>query len=247
VEEDFIISENMISDIPERNEAFRKMDGREPLWIECSDANLHDGLFLADGTYLDIIGGDGFVREDGSWVGWKECEIPEDLIADTLDFKAVLFRVNSIMVQDGTTYAGSFHRGEQIDLPFTLTRNNDFIRLTGAAAGETWKAEAALKMGKIDLRGSVLVAGPPSWGEFWITWDETLADDGMITDWQLYRSDELAEENAVEGVRYDEETELLTFDILCARTESTDGLALVPVLADETVDLDHAISLAVEP
>ena len=247
VEEDFIIAENLMSVIPERNEAFRRMDGREPLWLECSDANLHDGLFLADGTYLDIIGGDGFVRDDGSWVGWKECEIPEDLIADTLDFKAVLFRVTSVYVQDGTTYACSSQRGEQTDLPITLTRNNVFIRLTGAAAGETWKAEAALKMGKIDLRGSVLVACPPSWGEFWSTWDETLADDGMIMDWQLYRSGELADENAVEGIWYDEEAGLLVFDLLSARTDSTDSLALVPVLADETVDLDHAISLVVEP
>ena len=71
--------------------------------------------------------------------------------------------------------------------------------------------------------------------------------DGMIMDWQLYRSGELADENAVEGIWYDEEAGLLVFDLLSARTDSTDGLALVPVLADETVDLDHAISLTVEP
>ena len=242
VEENFIAAENMMSDIPERNAALQQMDGSQPIWLECRDANLHDGLFLADGTYLDIIGGDGIVQEDGSWIGWKECEIPEERIADTLEFKAVLYRVSSVLYQKGTTYATSYEQGESTDLPFTLTRNKNFIGLSGTSSGENWQAEASLLMGQIDLRGSIFVTCPESWIAYWNSWDDVSAEDGMITDWHLYRGSELINDCGVEAIWCNEENQLV-FEVVFPRMGSRQGLTLVPVYADETKDPDHAIPL----
>ena len=71
VEENMIVSQTMISDEPERQQAILQLDGQSQRWIESTEKGLHDGLSLADGTYLDIIGGDNIVQEDGSVIGWK--------------------------------------------------------------------------------------------------------------------------------------------------------------------------------
>ncbi len=52
------------------------LDGDTPRWVSLHDASIHDGLFLMDGTYLDIVGGDDVRQADGSYLGWKECEVP---------------------------------------------------------------------------------------------------------------------------------------------------------------------------
>ena len=45
-----------------------------------------DGLELEDGSYADIIAGGSVQREDGSIIGWKECIVPEDSLADSQTF-----------------------------------------------------------------------------------------------------------------------------------------------------------------
>ena len=45
-----------------------------------------DGLELEDGSYADIIAGGSVQQEDGSIIGWKECIVPEDALADNQTF-----------------------------------------------------------------------------------------------------------------------------------------------------------------
>ena len=102
-EENMVAAQTMISDIPERQQAILQLDGSGQRWIAAMDIGLLDGLSLADGTYLDIIGGDNIIQPDGSVIGWKECEVPEDCLSDLLNVQARLGRSRSIMYQDGTT------------------------------------------------------------------------------------------------------------------------------------------------
>ena len=105
--ENFICAEQWENDDPELQKANAWLDGKAQHWAEMEVIGIHDGLFLADGTYLEIIGGDNVLQADGSVIGWKECVIPQHLAADELTFKAILFRSNTIQWQDGTTYRAS--------------------------------------------------------------------------------------------------------------------------------------------
>ena len=244
VEENMIVSQTMISDEPERQQAILQLDGQSQRWIESTEKGLHDGLSLADGTYLDIIGGDNIVQEDGSVIGWKECEIPDDRLEETLTFQAKLYRIHSIMFQDGTTYRQSTERGENTFFEFTLNQNTDLTRLKGSISGPNYTAMAELTAGHIDLRGKITITCPDAWIQVWKTWENPDHID-MIEDWYLYVNGEVISENGVQGVGISGENQLV-YEVLFDAMNDLTGISLVPVYQNQQPHMEEAITLGIE-
>ena len=244
VEENMIVSQTMISDEPERQQAILQLDGQSQRWIESTEKGLHDGLSLADGTYLDIIGGDNIVQEDGSVIGWKECEIPDDRLEETLTFQAKLYRIHSIMFQDGTTYRQSTERGENTFFEFTLNQNTDLTRLKGSISGSNYTAMAELTAGHIDLHGKITITCPDAWIQVWKTWENPDHID-MIEDWYLYVNGEIISENGVQGVGISGENQLV-YEVLFDAMNDLTGISLVPVYQNQQPHMEEAITLEIE-
>lgn len=226
-EPDMIAAKTMISDIPERQQAIQQLDGQGQRWIATMDIGLHDGLSLADGTYLDIIGGDNIVQPDGSVIGWKECEIPEDCLRDTLTFQAKLYRIRSIMYQDGDTYREAAEQGESTTFAFTLKQNHDLTCLRGIGKGRDYTASAELAAGQIDLRGKITVICPASWIQAWKAWENPDNLD-IIGGWALCRDGVVIDEDGVQSIALDGENQLV-FEVLYDSVDDLNDLTLAPV------------------
>ena len=244
VEENMIAAQTMMSDVPERQQAILKLDGQSQRWMETAEKGLHDGLSLADGTYLDIIGGDNIIQEDGSVIGWKECEIPEDCLKETLTFQARLYRIHSIMFQDRTTYRQSTEKGETTCFEFTLQQKKDLTQLKGSGSGSDYQAVAELTAGHIDLRGNITVTCPETWIQVWNTWENPDHID-MIDDWYLYANGQVISEGGMQGVGANGENQLV-FDVLFRVPDDLTNLALVPVYQDRQPHTEEAIYLISE-
>ena len=244
VEENMIAAQTMMSDVPERQQAILKLDGQSQRWMETTEKGLHDGLSLADGTYLDIIGGDNIIQDDGSVIGWKECEIPEDCLKETLTFQARLYRIHSIMFQDRTTYRQSTEKGETTCFEFTLQQKKDLTQLKGSGSGSDYQAVAELTAGHIDLRGKITVTCPETWIQVWNTWENPDHID-MIDDWYLYANGQVISEGGMQGVGANGENQLV-FDVLFRVPDDLTNLALVPVYQDRQPHTEEAIYLISE-
>ena len=243
-EENMVAAQTMISDIPERQQAILQLDGSGQRWIAAMDIGLLDGLSLADGTYLDIIGGDNIIQPDGSVIGWKECEIPEDRLSDTLTFQARLYRNRSIMYQDGTTYRQTTERGETTSFEFTLKQNNDLTHLYGSGKAQEYTASVELTAGHIDLRGKITVNCPVTWIQVWDTWENPENLD-IIGGWALCQEGTVIEEDGVQGITKAGETQLV-FEVLFDTMEDLNDLTLVPVYQDQQPRMNEAIKLSAE-
>lgn len=243
-EENMVAAQTMISDIPERQQAILQLDGSGQRWIAAMDIGLLDGLRLADGTYLDIIGGDNIIQPDGSVIGWKECEIPEDCLSDLLNVQARLGRSRSIMYQDGTTYRQAAESGETTSFEFTLKQNNDLTHLRGSGKGHEYTASVELTAGHIDLRGKITVTCPASWVQVWETW-ENPENLNIIGGWALCRDGAVIEEDGVQGIAMAGENQLV-FEVLFDTTDDLNNLTLVPVYQDQQPIMDEAIPLQTE-
>ena len=243
-EENMVAAQTMISDIPERQQAILQLDGSGQRWIATTDIGLHDGLSLADGTYLDIIGGDNLIQPDGSVIGWKECEIPEDCLSDTLTFQARLYRNRSVMFQDGTTYREAAESGETTSFEFTLKRNNDLTHLHGSGKGHEYTASVEMTAGHIDLRGKITVTCPASWVQVWDTWENPENLD-IIGGWALCRSGGVIEEDGVQSIAKAGENQLV-FEVMFDATDDLNHLTLVPVYEDQPPRMEEAIPLQTE-
>lgn len=237
---DFIAADKWRNDLPELQRLNEWLDGRGQRWGSAFFAELHDGLFLEDGTYLDIIGGDSRVQEDGSIVGWKECEIPEAYIADELTFKAVLFRVRVMDYQDHATLKRVSERGENTDIFFTLRRNDRYICLNGAASNDTYQARVELASGKIDMKGAVRLTAPEKWISAWEYGNDESPD--VIMDWILYQNGQAVSRTGTQSVRT-EGADKLYFELLYPCLRDFDGLSLIPEYSQSGEHADEAIRI----
>lgn len=226
VRERHICAENQSNDHPEGQRAIDFLDGKGQRWVEISASSLSDGLYLADGTYLDIIGGESSIQEDGSLIGWKECKIPEEYLAEELTFKAVLTCGRTVQFQDGDTFRSVYERGDRKEYAFTLRRDDRCTYLKGASTQADYHAEAVLASGQIDVTGDVRLTCPEAWAQTWASWESSEAD--MITNWNLYQNGDLVGASGVqEIVVADEQT--LVFTLLYPAVPDAGNLALVPV------------------
>ena len=187
-----------------------------------------DGLELEDGSYADIIAGGSVQQEDGSIIGWKECIVPEDELANTQTF-CLVYRI-----------AGS---EEKRMLKFTLKQNAYDQYLQGDSPAAAYQARTILYMGKIDLKGIVVItsAGPHA---SWIAWQEGKESTGtdVIACWNLYQNGELVSadlfgESAVNG------TDEVVFSVMYPYIDDLSGLTLVPEYSEAGEKMDEAIRL----
>ena len=189
-------------------------------------AEILDGLELEDGSFADIIAGGEVQQDDGTVIGWRECIVPQDEITDPQTF-CLAYKT-----------AGS---DEKQLLKFTLKHNAYDQILQGVSPATDYQAHAILCMGKVDLKGSVILTSPEQ-AASWLAWqegEETGTD--VIACWNLYQNNEL--------VSYDlfGSSEVLTdgviFSVLFPFMEDLSGLMLVPEYSEGGEKPEEAIVL----
>lgn len=212
-------------------------------WALHSFAALHDGLYLSDGTYLDIINGDEERLTDGSVVGWKECEVPADLAEETLQCKAVLFRGETLYYQNGSGIRRDYTHGEDTDISFTVKQSESAVKMSGAfLVNDVYTAEASLSLSPFDLVGTVSMRCCEDWYNAWDDWDYQRKTD-LISDWALYAGDErIASRWPVQGIQTQAPNTLI-FELQMRHGGHMDDLRLVPVYEDSGEHPDEAILL----
>ena len=222
-------------------------DGEEGDWVRLGTVSMHDGLYLQDGTYLDIIGGDERLLEDGALIGWKECEVPADRAAEVLSCKAVLFRGSALYQKHDGRLRASFERMDastDMDAPFTVRKVTDVIRLTGKMETDVYTAQAECTLNGVDVKGSVTLRCPENWVTAWMDWDY-VRDFDLIESWTLYSGDTRVSEGCNDlGVWGQGDT--LRYEELLRHGGQTENLRLVPVYADSGEHGDEAIELKAE-
>ena len=242
VDEDFVMADNYGSDDPEQQRMIQFLDGSGQKWAAVKQTILSDGITLEDGTYADIIGGDDQVQADGSVIGWKECEIPDDHLEDTLTFKLTLRHSSTVNFQDGTTLkCASDKEGSDTEVRFTLNRNDRCTFLKGSTQREDYTASGTFACGQVDIRGSLVMTCPEEWAAAYDDWEWNGVTD-TIWDWHVYRGDTLVTENAVQCVSGEGSTEV-EFELLIPKMDDTSGLKLVPVYRKTGAHPDEAIPL----
>lgn len=187
-----------------------------------------DGLELEDGSYADIIAGAETDAEDGLIIGWKECIVPEDELADPQTF-CLAYRMPE--------------NEEKKLVSFTLKQNAYTQYLQGALQTESYQAMAILYMGKVDLKGLVRIVSPEQ-AASWNAWQEGEEETGtdVIACWNLYQNGEfvaadLFGEVAVNG------TEEVACAVMFPCLEDLAGLTLVPEYSEGGEKPEEAITL----
>ena len=189
-------------------------------------AEILDGLELEDGSFADIIAGGEVQQDDGTVIGWRECIVPEDEITDPQMFCLAYKTPGS---------------SEKQLLKFSLKHNAYDHILQGVSPATDYHAHAILCMGKVDLKGAVILTSPEQ-AASWLAWqegEETGTD--VIACWNLYQNNEL--------VSYDlfASSEVLTdgviFSVLFPFMEDLSGLMLVPEYSEGGEKPEEAIVL----
>ena len=186
-----------------------------------------DGLILEDGSYADIIAGGKVQKEDGSVIGWKECIVPEDELADTQTF----FLEYSIP-----------ETAEKRKLGVALNRHEYSQFLSGVSTVESYQARAFMYIGKVDLKGIVVLTSPEQ-AASWHAWQEGADSTGtdVISCWNLYQNGELVSCDLFGESAVNEDD--VTFAVMFPFMEDISGLTLVPEYSDAGEKPDEAIAL----
>lgn len=229
------------------NEAFTQADGRlgaeenawftahSTGWFAVQNCYLGDGASLPDGTSLRIW--DSWVerRDETTWQGYYEVELPEGYEAG----ESVCIVLNA-MYQASLNYVdetGIYQAGISpipeayvgvIRVPVTIPVTGSVTQLRGEAEFEGYSAKAELRLSEVDISGEILVTPesvletadrPP---EADVQGYALLADGVLVSDsW---------------GARvWSAEDGAYRFEVRYALPESTQSLALRPVYRDGTM------------
>ncbi len=220
------------------------LDGSAPRWALYRNRSVHDGMELADGTYLEIIGGTSYEMEDGSIIGWKECTVPEEAAKDEITVCIGVYGGETLYYQThDALYTARIVDVKTTWHPFTLKKSADPLRLTGTAKGSDWSAVADVRLSPIDLRGSIRVACPESWTAWWQSGERTDPALDEVTQWLLYRNGEPVEGYDLDGSSGGWTAGEMTYGICWRTGGATDGFTLVPQLRLSGVRPDLGIAL----
>ncbi|MBQ3484474.1 MAG: DUF4179 domain-containing protein [Clostridia bacterium] len=220
------------------------LDGSAPRWATSHSVNVHDGLQIGE-TYLDIIGGETYLTEDGRLIGWKECTVPEELAADEVTFLLGTFATHNTWYQDETgCYLSHGARTGETWHPFTVKRDKTPARtLTGTAAGADWSAAASLQMSAIDIKGELILSCPQDWVEIERTWENP---EGLnyIGEWRIYMDGVLDQDGGVEWVSSGVDGQL-TFGLCCKLDDTVQTIQLVPCYSKTGENMAETITLRI--
>ncbi len=248
--ENFIVAENYSSDDPQVNKAMKSLDGTEPRWMHVQGVSAHDCLeALVDGEYvtLMIIGGDYILQPDGAMVGWKECEVPEELQGmDELTVCFGTFTTDYTWYQDGTTLYTSHDSSAMTSTkywPFTVKKDNTSAKMTGRGGNETWSATANVTLSKVDIRGTITLKCPESWIGEWDGWPTVEPTDETVNDWKVYVNGEELEGYNLNGSIHIVDGTTLEYGICFQHVDPTAEIELVPVYNCRIARPEEAIAL----
>ena len=220
--------------LPEVN---RWLDGKGQRWAEYLGYMIHDNLSLEDDTDLNIIASDEIRQEDGSYIGWKQCEIPEECLADTLTFKASISTGKIICFQDGTTYK-EYIDNKPLDVPFTVTRDNHLVKLKCDVATDTHRGWAEVTCSRIDTQVSI--------HETRIREDDPDEDEDAdyIVGWELYQDGRPVQ--FVSDMSWGEDSDIPGESVwtnFYQQLDHYDNLSLVPFYSETEAHPDEAVQL----
>ena len=186
-----------------------------------------DGLSLEDGAYADIVAGGSTELEDGSVIGWKECIVPEDHLAQTQTF-CLIYSIRE--------------NKEKQSLSFTLTHHEYDQYLQGVMQSDACRALAVLYRGKADLKGTVVLTSPEQ-AASWRAWQEGAESTGtdVIACWNLYQNGEPVSVDLYGASEV--LTDGLIFSLMYPTMEDLSGLTLVPEYSEAGEKPDEAIVL----
>ena len=238
--ENFVCADHWVNDIPELQKLNAWLDGKGQRWGIAYEAAMRDGMSLEDGTRLNILDGNDVLQEDGSFLGWRAYEIPEEKQDETITIKARLYRLHQIIFQDGTTFMRKVDRGEETEVFFTLHQHDHYTFLTGTSATDRYQAKAELALGKVDMHGTIRVTAP-QWAEVWFDPD-ALEKLDIIGAWNLYQNGHLVSTHGTAGMGAIENVGLV-YDLVLPRMENTEGLTLVPEYGKSGEHPDEAITI----
>lgn len=220
------------------------LDGSAPRWARVTSVYVGDNMDMADGTNMNIIGGggDNVYLEDGSYINWKECEVPADKAAEEITVCLLVNTTEKTYYQTADClyygYNGITNRNK---FEFTIQKA-DVTGLTGSGTGENWTAEASLTASVIDLKGEIVVTGPEGWTDIWTNWENPGKLD-YINEWNLYVNGAKAEGYNLDGSVRAMEGGKVSFGI-CYKLDALEGeMKLAPVYAYAGEKLDEAITL----
>ncbi len=235
--ENFILAEHFGSEDPALQKAIQYLDGSEPRWMHVEGVSPHDCLeALVNGEYvtLMIIGGDDIHQPDGSIVGWKECELPEELLdAEELTVCFGTFVTDYTDYQDGTTLYTSSSIGSKASTeywPFTVKKDDSSVKMTGRGGNDTWSATADMVLSKVDLKGEITVTdAPQSWLDYWLDWEYSGATPDVIDEWKVYINGTPTDmPYAMEGIGAGAEEGSLRYSVCFQHVDPTAEIELVP-------------------
>lgn len=221
------------------------LDGSAPRWATQRYVNVHDGLRSGE-VELEIIGGETYLTEDGTLVGWKECIVPEEAAADELVVALGTFTSVTTFCQDATgLYVYNGDREPAVWHEFTVKKDvTSGTKLAGSAEGEGWTAEATLTASAIDVKGEIVVKCPQSWVEIQRTWENP---DGVdyVREWKLCVGGVMVQGHNLDGSIDPRVDGQLTYTICYQLDALVEDMQLVPVYSRSGEHMDEAIALRV--
>ena len=231
-------------DGPDHQLMVAHLDGSAPRWAKRVYVNTHDGLRSGD-TDLEIIGGETYLMEDGTLVGWKECVVPEEIAAEELVVSIGTFTTATTYYQDETglyLYYGDCPAA--VWHPFTVKKDTTGgQQLVGESAGEGWTAQATLTTSAIDIKGELVLSCPQDWVEIERTWENPKGLN-YIGEWHVYMDGVRDKDGGVEWVSSGVDGQL-TFGLCCKVDAAVTTIQLVPVYSKTGESMAEAITLKI--
>ncbi len=231
-------------DGPDHQLMVAHLDGSAPRWAKRIYVSTHDGLRSGD-TDLEIIGGETYLTEDGTLVGWKECVVPEEIAAEELVVSIGTFTTATTYYQDETglyLYYGDCPAA--VWHPFTVKKDTTGgQQLVGESAGEGWTAQATLTASAIDIKGELILSCPQDWVEIERTWENPKGLN-YIGEWHVYMDGVRDKDGGVEWVSSGVDGQL-TFGLCCKVDAAVKTIRLVPVYSKTGESMAEAITLKI--
>lgn len=244
VYENHIAARDWANENPSLQKAVDWLDGNGQRWASLQIAGINDGLEMEGGAYADIFAGDETTLKDGSVIGWKECRIPAENLADTMTFSLVLSCSRTVLFQDGSTFKQRYENAGRTEVSFTVNRSGAFPRLHGVSPAAAYQAEAEMAPGNVDFRGTVRVISPEQ-AAVWDSWYEDAGNSGpeVILSWNLYQDGRLLSEDMNGACQVNEAGEVV-YEVQFPRVDRVYGLTLIPVFSESGERPGEAIPLA---
>ncbi len=182
-----------ISDDPELNKKINDhLNGHDAAYVMIDFAGLGDGLFLSDGSDLNITDSGSEALADGKVQGYGEYEgIPQALKdAASLEASVYIHYGTKIIYQDASGYKVAYvsnpaDRGIK-DIRFTILRDGKTLARFGEAAFDRYSAKAELTVSQVDISGTLTMKCPEDWTRVWTEMGEFKADEDYVYDYALY-------------------------------------------------------------